>query len=321
MAILPAARVLIVETEHPADLAYYRSVIAKALPQVVLYGAGSAADVAAVRGDVTAVIGKAHALPASLLAALPNLDWIQALTTGVDALMAMNLPARITITSARGIHGPQMSELCFMHMLMLLRDYPRMARNQATAKWERWPQRLLHGKTVGIVGVGAISIDLAARCRTFGMRTVGISDRLRQVDGFDELLPRSQLASVASRVDFLVALVPYTSATHHLINATVLAAMRPNSYLINIARGPVIDESALIDALRHQRIAGAGLDVFDNEPLPVTSPLWSLPNVIITPHIGGLSDCYAEQLTPLLLHNLRCYASGDRAGMKNLVER
>jgi D-2-hydroxyacid dehydrogenase (NADP+) len=316
-----ATSILIVETEHPADIDHYKAAIAKELPMVRVHGAASSDAAAAWRGDVTAVIGKAQSLPESLLNALPRLNWIQALTTGVDPLMAMNLPAHIAITSARGIHGPQMSELCFMHMLMLLRDYPQMARNQAAAIWERKPQRLLQGKTVGIVGVGAISTELAARCRVFGMRVVGISDSLKQAEGFEEVLPRSQLQAVAARVDFLVVLVPYSNATHHIINAGVLNAMRPDSYLINIARGAVVDEVALVEVMRQRRIAGAGLDVFATEPLPATSPLWSLPNVIITPHIGGLSDQYAEQLLPLLLHNLRCYVSGDMTSMQNRVKR
>jgi D-2-hydroxyacid dehydrogenase (NADP+) len=214
-----------------------------------------------------------------------------------------------------------MSELCFMHMLILLRDYPQMARNQAAALWERKPQRLLHGKTVGIVGVGAISMELAARCKVFGMRVIGVSDSLKQADGFAEVLPRAQLHAVAARVDFLVVLVPYSATTHHIINANTLNSLRPDSYLINIARGAVVDEAALVDVLRQRRIAGAGLDVFATEPLPASSPLWSLPNVIITPHVGGLSDQYAEQLTPLLLHNLRCYVSGDWAAMQNRVAR
>jgi phosphoglycerate dehydrogenase-like enzyme len=316
-----AADILIIETEHAADLAYYRSVIAKQLPGLRIHGAASVEEANSCPRSVTAVIGKAHVIPEALLKSLPQLEWVQALTTGVDALMAMKLPAHITLTSARGIHGPQMSELCFMHMLMLLRDYPRIARNQAAAHWERWPQKLLYGKTVGLVGIGAISIELAARCQAFGMQVLGVSDSLKQAQGFAEVHPRSQLVAVAARVDFLVALVPYTPATHHIINAEVLAAMRPDSYFINIARGPVLDEAALIETLRRKGIAGAGLDVFATEPLPATSPLWSLPNAVITPHLGGLSDCYAQQLTPLILHNLHCYADGNFNGMRNRVER
>jgi D-2-hydroxyacid dehydrogenase (NADP+) len=126
------ASILIVETEHPEDIGHYRSVLARELPMVRVHGAATHAEAAAWRGAVTAVIGKAQSLPATLLNALPDLNWIQALTTGVDPLMAMNLPPNITITSARGIHGPQMSELCFMHMLMLLRDYPLGAQTATT---------------------------------------------------------------------------------------------------------------------------------------------------------------------------------------------
>jgi phosphoglycerate dehydrogenase-like enzyme len=317
----PNASVLIVESEHPSDIDHFSAAIAKSLPTVRVHSVRSRAEAIAWRGDVTAVIGKAHTLPAELVKALPHLDWVQALTTGVDTVLAMNLPAHVTISSARGVHGPQMSELCFMLMLNLLRDFPRMQRNQSEARWQRWPQRLLKGKTIAIIGVGMISLELAARCQSFGMRVIGVSDSQSSASGFDELQPRAQLHAVAARCDFLVALVPYAPATHHMINAAVLAAMRPDSYFINIARGPVADETALIEALRARRIAGAGLDVFEIEPLAADSALWSMPNVIITPHIGGMSDDYAEQLTPLLLHNLGCYVRGESAAMQNLVER
>jgi phosphoglycerate dehydrogenase-like enzyme len=311
--------ILIVETEHPADIDHFKAAIAAELPAVQVHAARTAIEAAGWRGNASVVVGKAHTLPAELLRALPQLEWVQALTTGVDHVLGMNLPPHVAITSARGVHGPQMSELCFMLMLNLLRDFPRMSRNQAESTWRRWPQRLLKGKTIAIVGVGAISLELAARCQVFGMQVLGISDSQPTASGFNALFPRTQLQAVAARADFLVALVPYTAATHHLISAEVLAAMRPDAYFINIARGPVVDEAALIDALRAGRIAGAGLDVFATEPLPASSPLWSLPNLIITPHIGGMSDDYAEQLTPLLLHNLRCYVQGDLAGMWNRV--
>jgi phosphoglycerate dehydrogenase-like enzyme len=131
--------------------------------------------------------------------------------------------------------------------------------------------------------------------------------------------PRLHLREAVAGADFLVLLIPYSPETHHMIDASVLAAMKPTAYLINVARGGVVDEGALIEALRTHQIAGAGLDVFAQEPLPESSLLWDLDNVIITPHIGGMSDIYAEQVLPLLLHNLRAFAAGDRAAMLNLV--
>jgi D-2-hydroxyacid dehydrogenase (NADP+) len=204
-------------------------------------------------------------------------------------------------------------------MLALSRDFPRMLANQREKRWERWGQPLLAGKTVVIVGVGAISEALAARCKPLGLKVVGVTSR-RSVDHFDELHPRQRLNETVSTADFLVLLVPYSPETHHMIDASVIAAMKPSAYLINMARGGVVDEGALIEALQTRRLAGAGLDVFAQEPLPYSSPLWTLDNVIITPHVGGMSDIYAEQILPLLVHNVRAYVAGDRAAMLNLVK-
>jgi D-2-hydroxyacid dehydrogenase (NADP+) len=147
---------------------------------------------------------------------------------------------------------------------------------------------------------------------------VGITSR-RAVDHFDEVYTRPRLHEAIAGADFLVLLVPYSPETHHLIDASAFNAMKPTAYLINVARGGVVDEAALIDALRTRRIAGAGLDVFLQEPLPYNSPLWTLDNVIVTPHVGGMSDIYPEQVLPLLLHNLRAHLAGNSAAMLNRV--
>jgi phosphoglycerate dehydrogenase-like enzyme len=138
--------------------------------------------------------------------------------------------------------------------------------------------------------------------------------------GFDAIEPRSRLGSVAAAADFLVVLAPLTPESDHLISADVLRQMRPQAFLINLARGRVVDEAALIGALQRGEIAGAGLDVFETEPLPPESPLWHLPNVIVTPHVGGLSDIYARQLLPLVLHNARAYLAGDFNALQNRVQ-
>jgi phosphoglycerate dehydrogenase-like enzyme len=212
-----------------------------------------------------------------------------------------------------------MSELAFMYMLGLTRNVRRVLADQAAHRWARRGQVLLSGKTVLIVGIGAISEALAARCQAFGMRVVGISDARDTAEGFDEVHNRGALVAQAARADYVVALVPYSPATHHMISAEVLAAMKPSAVFINIARGKVVDEAALIAALREGRIAGAGLDVFAEEPLPVNSPLWDMENVIITPRIGGMSDTYAQQLAPLVLENLRLFLAGKPSSMRNLV--
>ena len=311
--------ILIYEPDSAQYARIYGEAAARALPARAILATSSRDEALARAPEAAVLIAKAQDVSAELLGAMHHLQWIQALTTGIDPLLALKLPPSILVTSARGIHGPQMAELTILFMMALARDFPRMLANQREARWERWSQPLLAGKTAVIVGIGAISEALAARCKPFGLKTVGITQRAA-VEHFDELYPRTRLHEAAARADFLVLLVPYSPETHHLIDASVLEAMKPTAYLINVARGNVIDESALIEALRMRRIAGAGLDVFAQEPLPHTSPLWTLDNVILTPHVGGMSDVYAEQIVPLLAHNLRAFAAGDRAAMLNRVE-
>jgi len=256
---------------------------------------------------------------AGLIAAMPRLRLIQALTTGVDHIMALpNLPPQVMITAARGFHGPQMSELAFLFMLAFARQFPTVLENQKRKIWDRHEQSLLLGKTVVVVGVGRIAEELAQRCKMFGMTVIGVSTRAT-APHFDAMYPRAQITNAASLADFLIVLAPYTKENHHLVDAATIDAMKPDGVLINIARGGVLDEEALRRALLQGRIAGAGLDVFQTEPLPPESPLWDTPNVIITSHVGGMSKSYVEQVMPLLIDNLRAFVDGTPERMSYIV--
>ncbi len=191
--------------------------------------------------------------------------------------------------------------------------------NQARATWQRFPVQLLEGKTVGVLGVGVIAEELAPKCVALGMRVVGISSAERSVPGFEVMYPRERLGEAAALVDFLVLLTPYTAETHGIVDARVLGAMKPGSFLINVARGGVVDEPALIDALNSHRIAGAALDVFSQEPLPADHALWGMDNVLITPHTAGFHVGYAEQALPIVEENLRRFIAGDFANLVNIV--
>jgi phosphoglycerate dehydrogenase-like enzyme len=268
------------------------------------------------------IVGLAPVLDEAVIAAAPRLVWVQALTTGVDNLLAMPaLGKDVALTNCSGFHGPQMSELAFLLMLSLNRDAPALFRNQEARKWERWPQRLLLDKTVTIVGIGAIAEDLALRCNAFGMRVTGVSDGRAEVPGFAKVVKRQALVSAAAACDFLVVLTPYDASTHHIIDAAVFAAMPAHAYLVNISRGGCVDEAALIEALETGQIAGAGLDVFAQEPLAPENPLWSAPGVLITPHIGGMSDIYQQQALPLVADNLNAFAAHGRGALRGLVKR
>jgi len=177
----------------------------------------------------------------------------------------------------------------------------------------------LHDKTVGIFGVGQIAEALVPKCKAFGMRVVGVTSAPRNVPGFDRMHRRDELARVVGDFDFLVLLTPLTAATRNSIDTKIFAAMKPTSYLINLARGGVVDEPALIEALNDRRIAGAALDVFSQEPLPVDHPFWSMPNVIITTHQGGFCDVYIDYALPTVETNMECFLKGDFSGMINVV--
>jgi D-2-hydroxyacid dehydrogenase (NADP+) len=249
-----------------------------------------------------------------------RLKWVQALGTGVDGVIDQpSLRPEVVITNVRGIHGEPVSEAALLAMLALSRRLPDSVRYQDKRSWTRWPPRLVDSKTVGIYGVGLIAEALAPRCKALGMSVVGFTSTKREVPGFDRMHLRSELMEVAKELDYLVLLVPYSEATRHVIDARVFAAMKPTSYLINLARGGIVDEDALMGALESGRIAGAALDVFQEEPLPANHPLWTTKNVIITPHLGGFCDVYAERALPTIEHNMDCFLRGDIDSMINVV--
>jgi phosphoglycerate dehydrogenase-like enzyme len=153
------------------------------------------------------------------------------------------------------------------------------------------------------------------------MTVLGFTSARRDLPGFDRMHDRGELIAQASALDFLVLLTPYSEATRNLIDARVFSALKPTSYLINLARGGIVDEDALLAALERGQIAGAALDVFQEEPLPAGHPLWSARNVIITPHLGGFCDVYAERALPTIEHNMACFLRGDFEKMINVVRR
>jgi phosphoglycerate dehydrogenase-like enzyme len=252
----------------------------------------------------------------------PKLKWIQALGTGVDGVIDQpSLRAEVVITNIRGIHGAPVSEAAIMAMLALSRRLPDSVRAQEKHAWARWAPRLLDGKTAGIFGVGLIAEALAPRCKAMGMTVVGFTGTPRDLPGFDRMHLRSEISERAGDLDYLVLLAPLTEETRNAIDARVIAAMKPTSYIVSLAHGGMIDEAALVAALASGKIAGAALDGFKEEPLSPDDPLWSAKNMIITPHLGGFCDVYAERALPAVEHNMACFLRADYAAMVNLVRR
>lgn len=257
-------------------------------------------------------------LPRDIFATANRLKWVHSLGTGVNGLVdAPSLGHGVIVTATRGNHGAPMSEAAFLMLLSLARDFPRALRQQAEQRWARYAPQLLRGKRVGVVGTGVIAREFAPRCKAFGMHVTGFSRTARPIGSFDEVTVRERLPELAPTLDFLVLLVPLDEASRHLVDARVLSAMKPTAFLVNLARGAVVDESALVDALRAGRIAGAGLDTFVEEPLPGTHPLWTTPNTLITPHLGGFCDETEKDIVRQFSANLARFLAGDFGRMAN----
>lgn len=300
----------------------YKKLLEPDFPEVTFYTATSGDEGKDVIRDIHIIFAIGHLFDDDLIKNASKLEWIQSLISGTDAIVALKtLKENVRINSGRGIHGPQMSEMAFLHMLNLTRNYPKMLRNQEKRVWERWPQPLLYGKTVGILGVGIIGEELAKKCKVFNMTVYGISRTKRDVEGIDRFYGREELSNVAAELDYLIILVPHSPETEKIVDATVISAMKPTAYLINLARGGVLDEVALMEALKTRKIAGAGLDVYRQEPLPRDDPLWGTENLIMTPKLGGMSDIYRTQVLPIISENLRKFLKGDLENMLNAVRR
>jgi phosphoglycerate dehydrogenase-like enzyme len=291
-------------------------------PQLIIHRVDHHSKVGPYIGTADILMTFAPMITDQVVRQAANLKWIQALGTGVDNLIDLpSLRRDVLITNIRGIHGAPMSEAAIMAMLALSRDLPLVVRNQDRHLWERWPARLLDGKKLGILGIGVIAEALAPKCKALGMTVAGISSVPRTVPGFDRVYGRDELLSAVRDLDYLVALTPYSPATRHIVDATVFSAMKPASYFINLARGGVVDEEALIKALQNGQIAGAALDVFSHEPLPGDHPFWTMKNVLVTPHLGGFYDGYADRALPVVEENIRRFLAGDTMNMINVVRR
>ncbi len=254
--------------------------------------------------------------------AATRLRWVQALGTGTDGIADQPaLGPGVIVTNMHGFHGPPVAEAALTGMLALARGTPRAIRSQLERKWDRFPARTLNESTVVIYGVGDIACYLAPLCKAFGMRVIGVSSTPRDVAGFDRVVGRDQLQAAAGEADYLVLLTPYTPATRHSVNAGVFKAMKRGAMLVNVARGGVVDEAALVEALESGQVGGAALDVFSSEPLPLDHPFWGMPNVMITPHQGGFFDRYPDHALPVLLENLKHFLAGETDRMINIVRK
>ena len=271
--------------------------------------------------DTEVLISMCRWLEPEMVAGMKKLKWLQCTITGTDHLHeALSNSQEVILTSGRGIHGPQMTEITLLHMLALYRQINRLSKNQGKHIWDRFLPKVLDTRKVAILGLGSIAEHMAGCFKALGMSVSGISRSSRDVDGIEKVYPREQILEAVSDIDFLVILVPLSVDTEKIIDAQVFDAMKDTACIINVARGGVVDEAALIDALREEKIAGAGLDVFENRPLEPNSPLWDMQNVFITPHVGGRSDLYTKNILEIIEPNLRYYCLQAYDKMTNIVD-
>ncbi|MFD0698592.1 D-2-hydroxyacid dehydrogenase [Paenibacillus sp. GCM10027628] len=253
-----------------------------------------------------------------------NLRWVQTLSAGVDKLPLQEFATRdIVLTNARGVHTIQMSEFTISLMLQWVRKSNQLHDNQQKQVWDHQVTfGELYGRTIGIVGAGAIGEAVARKAKAFDMNVIGLNRSGRPVPAFDLTVSGEDgLAHLLSQSDYVVLLLPSTPATRRFITKEHLALLKSSAFLINLARGDVIDEEALIDALQKEKLAGAALDVFEQEPLPAASPFWSMNNVIVTPHIAGSSAHYTERASSIVYHNIRALLDGgDMMNLVNIAE-
>jgi phosphoglycerate dehydrogenase-like enzyme len=268
----------------------------------------------------------AGGLPRELLPRAGNLRWLQQWGAGADWLMdcpeAANMP--FTLTNASGVHAIPISEHILAMLLAFARGLPRAVREQERRRWTPHEEQMglfeLANRTMVLIGVGAIGERTARIASGLEMRVLGVRrDPSIGAPGVEAMFGPEQLLSLLPQADFVVLTVPLTDETRDMIGEQELHAINPAAYLVNIGRGGTIQEEALIRALQEGRIAGVGLDVFETEPLPATSPLWDMDNVIITSHYAGLTPDYNERALAIFLDNLRRYRAGE--ALHNVVDK
>jgi glyoxylate/hydroxypyruvate reductase A len=251
----------------------------------------------------------------------PNVRWIQATSAGIGQFIKTNhydarMPKTV-FTTASGVHARPLAEFCLMAMLTHIKGLGRMSRDQQRKHWERYAGTELENRTLGMVGLGQVGSEVARLAKAAGMHVIGTS--LHPASGVvDRFFPREKLRDMLPLAEFLVLIVPHTPLTEKMIGTRELNLLPRGAYLINIARGAIVDEAALIEALHSGQLSGAALDVFDQEPLPQDSPLWEMPNVLVSPHSASTSDKENHRLTDLFCDNLRRYLNNEK--LRNVLD-
>ena len=263
----------------------------------------------------------AQSLRAEQFLCARKLRWIHSSTAAVHQFLFSELVnSDVVLTNAREVHGPVVGEQVIAMILAMARRIPQDVRFQQKHFWgqealllQNLCPREIAGTTVGLVGLGSIGHNVAKRASAMGMRVICVREHPEapKPDYVEEVLPSARLNELLGRADYVVLSPPVTPATRGMISREQLAAMKPDAVLINVGRGPLIDEPALIEALHERKIGGAALDVFEEEPLPAGSRFWDLDNLLITPHTGGMTEKLWDRHYELFSENVRRYLQGQ----------
>ncbi len=319
---LPVRKVLIA-TEHPLRLyvapEWFAQRLRNDFPSLQIVEVRKFADIDREIADADVLYSQSLTREQFLPAR--KLRWIHSQAAAVHQFMYPELiESDVVLTNGRDVHAPVVAEQVMAMIFALARRIPESVRFQLKHLWAQgifWDEGItpteLADATLGLVGLGSIGRNVAKRASAMGMKVNAVrehADRPKP-EHVDEVLPTSELATLLSRSDYIVLSAPVTPATRGMIGRAQFSAMRKDAYLINVGRGPLVDEGALIEALREHRIAGAALDVFDQEPLPPESPLWDLENLLITPHTGGMTEKMWERHYAIFAENLRRFLAGQ----------
>lgn len=275
---------------------------------------------ALVEADALLLRGLSNAGLDHLLGVARNLRWIHASSAGVEHLLDRDLQQReLIVTNSAGVYAIPIAEWVIFALLLIVKRGPDLLTMQRERRWHGAPELdELGGKTLTILGAGGIGVEVAKRAAAFDMRIWGINRTGRHIPHVERVISGDAWRAALRETDFLVIATPLTPATRRLIGARELAMLPAHAWLINVARGAIVDEAALIDALRARRIGGAALDVFETEPLPPDSPFWSLPNVLIWPHHSGSSPRADDRMLDLFIENVRRFIRGE--ALLNVVD-
>jgi phosphoglycerate dehydrogenase-like enzyme len=287
------------------------------------FGTGPADFASAPAADAIFACSAGRGALEPVLALTPGTGWVHSRSAGLDTLLFPALvDSDVVLTNGRGVFSRSLAEFTIASLLYFARDFPRLLRSQRRSAWEPFEPLDLAGRTLGIVGYGDIGRAIAEPAHRLGMRVLALRRRpmLTGADPWvDETLPKDQLLALMRRADDVVVATPLTPDTHGLVGEAALGAMKPGAVLVNVGRGPVIDEAALVRALSERRIRGAALDVFETEPLASDSPLWALDNVLLSPHCADNTPGWLEAAMRAFLGNLERFRRGER--LLNVVDK